>query len=122
MKLWSLRGREDDTFRSSSSTPGSRSISLTGKVELGEFLTFLIDLFALFYQEREEREQAGRKGRSFSFNRENSEEKEKKKFLSVPAVSSLSQLVSLDVSKNVLIDLPETIKQCKHLAVIQVKC
>ena len=37
------------------------------------------------------------------------------------AVSSLSQLVSLDVSKNVLIDLPETIKQCKHLAVIQVK-
>ena len=38
------------------------------------------------------------------------------------AVSSLSQLVSLDVSKNVLIDLPETIKQCKQLAVIQVKC
>ena len=37
------------------------------------------------------------------------------------AVSSLAQLVSLDVSKNVLIDLPETIKQCKHLAVIQVR-
>ena len=36
------------------------------------------------------------------------------------ALSSLAQLVSLDVSKNVLIDLPETIKQCKHLAVIQV--
>ena len=38
------------------------------------------------------------------------------------AVSSLATLVRLDVSKNVLIDLPETIKQCKHLAVIQVKC
>ena len=37
------------------------------------------------------------------------------------AVSSLAGLVSLDVSKNVLIDLPDTIKQCKHLAVIQVK-
>ena len=37
-----------------------------------------------------------------------------------PAVSSLALLRSLDVSKNVLTDLPETIKQCKHLAVIQV--
>ena len=37
------------------------------------------------------------------------------------AVSSLAGLVSLDVSKNVLIDLPDTIKQCKHLAIIQVK-
>ena len=36
------------------------------------------------------------------------------------AVSSLSLLTQLDVSKNVLTDLPETIKQCKHLAVIQV--
>ena len=39
-----------------------------------------------------------------------------------PAVSSLALLTSLDVSKNVLTDLPETIKQCKHLAVIQVGC
>ena len=38
-----------------------------------------------------------------------------------PAVSSLALLTSLDVSKNVLTDLPETIKQCKHLAVVQVK-
>ena len=37
-----------------------------------------------------------------------------------PAISTLSFLTSLDVSKNVLTDLPETIKQCKHLAVIQV--
>ena len=40
---------------------------------------------------------------------------------SIPsAVSSLAFLTSLDVSKNVLTDLPETIKQCKHLAMIQV--
>ena len=38
-----------------------------------------------------------------------------------PAVSSLALLTSLDVSKNVLTDLPETIKQCKHLAVVQVQ-
>ena len=35
-----------------------------------------------------------------------------------PALSSLSQLVELNLSKNVLLEIPDTVKQLKHLAVL----
>ena len=37
------------------------------------------------------------------------------------ALASLAQLTHLDLSKNVLTDLPETMKQCRQLEVIQVR-
>ena len=57
-----FHGPPSETFRSSSSTPGSRSISLTGKVQLGEFLSFPIDLFSCFDRREARETRLGGKG------------------------------------------------------------